>query len=253
MKNQATIHRKQTVNSAKQTLELIGFLAYEFKSQLTSINKSASLLAENLANSNNYFATKLIGNIIASHHYLEARTSELLALVKLQLLALVKLQVDGFQLEPELTDIDTIVHRVVDQLSPIISNREQSLTLNTTPNTKKVMADSLRIEQVLHNLLSNASKSTPIGGSISISTDKQAGYIFIKIQDSGPRMLRLEQRELFQPYCRLTGDKDTQIPGIGLGMALCKHLVELHGGRIWVENKEKKGNTFALTLPLNNN
>jgi len=245
MKNQATIQRKQTVNSAKQTLELIGFLAYEFKSQLTSINKSASLLAENLANSNNDFATKLIGNIIASHRYLEARTSELLALVKLQ--------VDGFQLELELTDIDTIVHRVVDQLSPIISNREQSLTLNTTPNTKKVMADSLRIEQVLHNLLSNASKSTPIGGSISISTDKQAGYIFIKIQDVSPCIPCLEQRELFQPYCHLTGDKDTQIPGIGLGMALCKHLVELHGGRIWVENEEKNGNTFALTLPLNNN
>ena len=182
---------------------------------------------------------------MSSHHYLEARTSELLALVKLQ--------VDGFHLELELTDIDAIVHRVVDQLSPIISNREQLLTLNLTPNTKKIMADSMRIEQVLHNLLSNASKSTPTGGNISISTDKQAGYIFIKIQDGSPCISRLEQRELFQPYCRLTGDKDTQIPGIGLGLALCKHLVELHGGRIWVENEEKNGNTFAFTLPLNNN
>ncbi len=245
MKNQATIQREQLPSSAKQTLELIAFLTYDFKSQLTSINSSVSLLAERLANSHNDFETKLIGNILASHHYLEARTSELLALVKLQ--------VDGCHLEFELTDIDAIVHRVIEQLSPIISNREQSLTLNLTPNTRKIIADSLRIEQVLHNLLSNASKSTPTGGSISLSTAKQDGYMVIKIQDSSPCIPRIAQRELFQPYCRLTGDKDTQIPGTGFGLALCKHLVELHGGRIWVENEENNGNTFAFTLPLNHN
>jgi two-component system sensor histidine kinase KdpD len=75
----------------------------------------------------------------------------------------------------------------------------------------------------------------------------------IKIKDSSPGITRIAQRELFQPYCRLTGDKDTQIPGTGLGLALCKHLVELHGGRIWVENEENNGNTFAFTLPLNHN
>ncbi|MBN2462582.1 MAG: HAMP domain-containing histidine kinase [Dehalococcoidia bacterium] len=245
MKNQTTIQREQLPNSAKQTLELIAFLTYEFKSQLNSINTSVSLLAEKLANSHNDFETKLIGNIMASHHYLEARTSELLALVKLQ--------VDGFHLELELTDIDDIVHRVIDQLSSTISNREQSLTLSLAPNTKKIIADSLRIEQVLHNLLSNASKSTPAGGNISISTDKQAGYIVIKVRDSGRCIPSLDQREIFQPYCCLTGDKDTQIHGIRLGPALCKYLVELHGGRIWVENEENNGNTFALTLPLNNN
>lgn len=245
MKNQATIQREQLANSAKQTLELIAFLAYEFKSQLTSINTSVSLLAEKLATSHNDFETKLIGNILASHHYLETRTSELLALIKLQ--------VDGFQLELELTDIDAIIHKVIDQLSPIISNREQSLTLNLTPNTKKVIADALRIEQVLHNLLSNAIKSTPTGGNILVSTDKQDGYMVIKIQDSSPYIPRIEQRELFQPYCRLIGDKDTQISGTGFGLALCKHLVELHGGRIWLENEENKGNTFTFTLPLNNN
>jgi K+-sensing histidine kinase KdpD len=129
IKNQATIQREQLPNSAKQTLEFIAFLTYDFKSQLTSINSSVSLLAERLANYHNDFETKLIGNIMASHHYLEARTSELLALVKLQ--------VDGCHLEFELTDIDAIVHRVIEQLSPIISNREQSLTVNMIPNTKK--------------------------------------------------------------------------------------------------------------------
>lgn len=239
-KNQATI---QLPNSAKQTLELIAFLTYDFKSQLTSINSSVSLLAKKLATSHNDLETKLIGDIMASHHYLEARTSELLELVKLQ--------VDGFHLELELTDIDIIIHRAVDRLSPIIVSREQSLTLNLAPNTKKIIADSLRIEQVLHNLLSNASKSTPTGGNISVSTNKQAGYMVIKIHYSSICITHLEQHEVFQPYCRLTGDKDTQIPETGFGLALCKHLVELHGGRIWIENEDNNSNTFAFTLPSN--
>lgn len=246
MKNQVNTHRKNLVNGAKQTLELIAFLAYEFRSQLTLINTSASLLAEKLTASQNDddSEAKLIGKILDSNHYLEARISELLSLVKLQ--------VDGFTLEPEPTDIDALVNRVVNRLSPIISNREQSLTLNVTPNTKKIIADSLRIEQVLHNLLSNASKSTPTGGKISLSVAKQDGYIVIKIQDSSQCIPSAEQWKLFQPHCRLTGDKDTQIPGISLGLAICKHLVELHGGTMWIESEKSNGRIFAFTLPVKN-
>lgn len=208
------------------------------------INTSANLLAEKLATSQNETETKLIDKILDSNHYLEARISELLSLVKLQ--------VDGFTLELELTDIDAIIHRVVNRLSPIISNREQSLTLNMTPNTKKIIADSLRIEQVLHNLLSNASKSTPTGGKISLNAAKQDGYVVIKIQDSSQCIPSAEQWKLFQPHYRLTGDKNTQLPEISLGLAICKHLVELHGGTMWIENEKSNGRIFAFTLPIRN-
>ena len=245
MENQASLQRNQLPNDAKQTLELVAFLAHEFKSRLTSITTSASLLAEELALQHDDPKTKLISNILASSHYLEART--------LELLGLVKLQVEGFHLELEPTDINTIVYRVVDQLLPTVRSRNQSLALNLVPHPSKIIADPLRVEQVLHNLLSNATKLTPNGGNISISSDKQAGYMVIKIQDSSPCIPPEEQRELFQPYYRLKEVKDKQISGIGLGLALCRHLVELHDGRIWVESKENNGNTFAFTLPLDNN
>ncbi|UCH50394.1 MAG: HAMP domain-containing histidine kinase [Chloroflexota bacterium] len=238
------MQRQKLPNSAKQTLELIAFLTYNFKSQLTSLNTSASLLAEKLASSHNDSETKLIGNIMASHHYLETIISELLALIKLQ--------VDGLHLELEPTNIDALVHSVVDKLSPVFSSREQSLALNLAPANRKITIDSLRVEQILHNLLSNASKSTPTGGNICVSTDSQAGYVVIKIRDGSSSISNVKQNELFQPYCRLTGDKDTKVPGPDLGLALCKHLVELHGGRMWVENEEDNGNIFAFTLPLNN-
>jgi len=245
MENQPSLQRNQLPNDAKQTLELVAFLAHEFKSRLTSITTSASLLAEELALQQDDPKTKLISNILASSHHFEART--------LELLGLVKLQVEGFHLELEPTDIDTIVYRVVEQLLPAVHSRNQSLTLNLIPHSSKIIADPLRVEQVLHNLLSNATKLTPNGGNISVSSDKQAEYIVIKIQDSIPCMPPKEQHELFQPYYRLKGDKDKQISRIDLGLALCRHLVELHDGRTWVESKENNGNTFAFTLPLNNN
>ena len=244
MKNQASPQRDQSPDSARQTLELVAFLVHEFKNSTASITTSASLLAEELDLPHNETRSKLISNILTSSRYLETRTSELLNLVKLE--------AEGFHLELEPTAIDTIVYRVVDQLLPIARSRNQSLTLNLIPNPPKIIADSLRVEQILHNLLFNATKLTPQGGNISVSTDKQRDYIVIKIQDSSPGIPPEEHHAIFQPYYRLKGDKEKHIPGIGLGLALCKRLVGLHGGRIWVESKENNGNTFAFTLPLDN-
>ena len=242
MNNITNLQREQSPVRAKQTLELISFLTHELKSPLTSIISSAGLLAEELALSPDDPKTKLISNILASAHNLEARASELLDLAKLE--------AEGFRLELEPTEINAIVYDVVDQLSPIVRSRGQSLTLNLPPGLPNIIADSLRIEQVLVNLLSNAAKFTPQGGSISLSADEQNGYIVIEVQDSGPSIPLEEQHKVFQPYYRLKAANREHIPGVGLGLALCKHLVELHGGRIWMESEQGKGNTFAFSLPV---
>ena len=242
MQNVDNLQKEQPPARAKQTLELVSFLTHELKTPLTSIITSAGLLAEELALSPEDPKTKLISNILASAHNLEARASELLDLAKLE--------AEGFHLELEPTEINTIVYNVVDQLSPIVRSRRQSLALNLAPNLPKVMADSLRIEQILTNILSNATKFTPQGGSISISVNQHNGYIVIEVQDSGPSIPVEEQYKVFQPYYRLKGEEKEYIPGAGLGLALCKHLVELHGGRIWVESEQGKRNTFAFTLPV---
>jgi len=242
MKDQSVLQIEP--NDTKQTLELISFLTYEFKTQLNTIINSASLLGEELALFYNDTKTKLIGKILTSSHYLDAQSSEILDLVKLH--------VEGFDLELKKTDINNIIYRVADQLSPRTQGRQQSLKMNLIPRPPKIIADRLRIEQILHNLLFNASKSTPAGSNLFISTDKQDGYMVIKIQDSGPCITQEEQRELFQPYYRLRYDNDSQATRTGLGLTLCKRLVELHGGRIWLESKENHGNSFVFTLPLNN-
>lgn len=241
MKNVTNSEREQPAARAKQTLELISFLTHELKTPLTSIITSAGLLAEELALSPDDPKTKLISNILTSAYNLKARASELLDLAKLE--------AEGFQLALESTDISTLVYNVVDQLSPIIHSRDQSLTLNLVSYLPKITADSLRIEQILLNLLSNATKFTPQGGSISLKANRQSSYIVIEVQDSGPSIPLEEKHKVFQPYYRLKSASKEHIPEVGLGLALCKHLVELHGGRIWVESEQGKGNTFAFSLP----
>lgn len=239
---QNKLQEEQAPARSKQTLELVSFLTHELKTPLTAIITSAGLLAEELDLSPDDPKTKLLSNILASVHNLEARTSELLELAKLE--------AEGFRLELELTDISTVVYDVVEQLSSIVRSRKQSLALALAPNLPKIMGDALRIEQVLANLLSNATKFTPQGGSISLSVNQHNGYIVVEVQDGGPSIPVEEQYRVFQPYYRLKGEEKEYIPGAGLGLALCKHLVELHGGRIWVESEQGKRNTFVFTLPV---
>ena len=243
MKNLDYLERDTFPTRSKQPLELVSFLTHEFKTPLTSLIASAGLLAEELAVSPDDPKAKLLSNILASAHNLEAKASELLDLAKLEAV--------GFHLELEPTDMNNIIRSAVDQLSPLIRSRNQSLALNVEPNLPKIMADSLRVEQILLNLLSNASKFTPQDGNISLTAHKLGDYIVIEVQDSGPGIPIKEQDKLFQPYYRLNRNKE-HIPGVGLGLALCKHLIELHNGKIFVESEPGKGSTFAFSLPLKN-
>ncbi len=161
-----------------------------------------------------------------------------------------KQTVERFYLAPEPTNISDIVYKVAACIQPMVNSRKQSLNLDVTPYLPEVIADSLRIEQVLLHLLSNAIKLTPDGGCISLSASTKGSVIVIEVKDSGPNILPKEPQEIFQPHYRLESDDAADSPGIGLGLALCKFLVELHGGAIWVEGEEGKANTFAFSLPF---
>ena len=99
------------------------------------------------------------------------------------------------------------------------------------------------------NLLSNAIKFTPQGGEITIRARKEKTNLVVEVQDTGPGIPKEEQMKLFQPYSRISADRH-RLPGLGLGLAITKQLVELQGGTIWLDSKQEKGSTFAFCLPL---
>jgi signal transduction histidine kinase len=101
------------------------------------------------------------------------------------------------------------------------------------------------------NLLSNATKFTPKGGDIVLKARKKGNDLVIQVQDDGIGIPKEEQKRLFEPYYRAKLGQDEH-RGLGLGLTLCKQLVELHKGKIWVESEGGKGNTFSFSLPLAN-
>ena len=113
-----------------------------------------------------------------------------------------------------------------------------------------VYADPLRLERILYNLLENAVKYSPQGEEIRVSVKPEKEHLIISVSDRGIGMSSADQAKLFGPFQRLEESRLEGVKGLGLGLLVCRRLVEAHGGRIWVESELGRGSTFFFTLPL---
>ena len=111
------------------------------------------------------------------------------------------------------------------------------------------VGEERKIKQILLNLLSNAVKLTPEGGRIGINARQADGSVEISVSGTGIGISPEDQAKIFEEF-RQVGTADKKVEGTGLGLALCRRLVELHGGRIWVESQPGQGATFMVHLPL---
>jgi signal transduction histidine kinase len=116
------------------------------------------------------------------------------------------------------------------------------------PGIDTVSGDERRIRQVVLNLLWNAVKFTPPGGSVDVGAARVNGEVRVSVADTGPGIAPDDQARIFEEFQQAAAGRE-QREGTGLGLALSKRLVELHGGRIWVESEPGKGSTFLFTLP----
>ena len=114
-----------------------------------------------------------------------------------------------------------------------------------------VAVDPIRIERVIYNLVENAAKYSPEGSEITVSLACRDSEIVLSVADHGIGFPRERQSELFEPFRRLVSQSE-YAKGLGLGLVVCKRLVEAHGGRIWVESKLGQGSTFFFSISLDN-
>jgi len=112
-----------------------------------------------------------------------------------------------------------------------------------------VSADEIRVGRILYNLLENAVKYSPDGGDIRVTARPEDGGVVIAVADRGIGMSAVDQEKLFGPFVRLDDAREKGIGGIGLGLVVCQRLIEVQGGRIWVESEPGRGSTFFFTLP----
>ena len=166
-----------------------------------------------------------------------------------ELLDLAKGEIGILKLKREYIDVLKLLQEVVEEVSPVSRSRGQKLIWEPPAVLPVVWADKVRVLQIVLNLLNNAFKFTPRQGQITIRAKGEEGNLVIEVSDNGPGIKEEDQKRLFNPYHRLEGDRE-RLSGLGLGLALCKTLVELHGGQIWLKSSPGKGSTFGFSLPL---
>jgi signal transduction histidine kinase len=224
----------------EEWLRFIDTLSHELKTPLTSIIAAAGLLGEELENVADKSSQKLIQTIIQNSNTLEKRLVELLDTVKT---GSGKIQM---QFEP--VDMKSIVLGACVQITPLLQGKEQTLATDLPASLPLIHGDGPRLEQVIMNLLTNAVKFTPLGGIISVKVREQESGLMVAVKDTGIGIAKEDQARLFKPYSRISADRQRQ-PGLGLGLALSKQVVELHGGRIWVDSDSGSGSTFSFFVP----
>jgi len=177
----------------------------------------------------------------------------LLSLIN-DLLDLSKIEAGKIEIRPESFNLPEAVQAAVTEIQPQADQKRLSLEMGLDGAPPALIADPVRFKQILLNLLSNAVKFTPDGGRITVTVRRDPhldGFVTLAVVDTGIGMKTEEQPRLFQEFARLDMATTRRIQGSGLGLAVTKRLVELHGGQISAHSEgEGRGSTFTVRLPL---
>ena len=198
---------------------------------------------------------------------------DLLALIN-DVLDLSKIEAGRMKLHPQAVPLGETLKAHIDMVRPLALKKDLAITLRVQPEDVHVWGDHMHLRRIVYNLLSNAIKFTPAGGRITVvgrvvqgsafriqgpeGTDHELSTmnyeprgdsIEIAVQDTGIGIRPEDQERIFLEFEQVEGAHQRQLQGTGLGLALTKKLVELHGGKIWVESEVGKGSTFTFTLP----
>jgi signal transduction histidine kinase len=185
------------------------------------------------------------------HLYLGVLNEETDRLTRLitELLDISRIESGHMDMQWSTISIPTLVQRVFDTFA--IKAESVSLIKDFPADFPTIRADSDKIEQILVNLIGNALKYSPIGGRVLVHGRKQGHEIEVSVDDEGPGIPASEQEKIFDKFYRQDNETNRKNPGTGLGLPICRTLINLHGGKIWVESEAGKGCHLVIRLPLN--
>lgn len=165
-----------------------------------------------------------------------------------------KLQAGKLAVHPEPADLGPILDEAGEGLLPWARTKGLRLLVRKPPREIRVLADSQRVVQIITNLVSNAIKSTPAGGTVLVAASIAANpepCAIIGVKDTGPGISKEDMNRIFEKFVQLESAEPRE--GVGLGLSIVKELVDQHRGRLWAESEPGKGATFYFTLPLADN
>jgi two-component system phosphate regulon sensor histidine kinase PhoR len=219
--------------------ELVGNISHEFRTPLAGIKAMVETLQDGA------IGDRVIANDFLSR--IEVEVDRLTQLVA-ELTELSRIETGYAELNMEPADLNDLVETVITQIEPQAKRQGLTIEKELSTDLPVVPADSERIRQVIVNLVHNAIKFTDTGGRITVKTVVDGESVSVTISDTGIGIAAEHLPHIFERFYKV--DKARTGQGTGMGLAIAKHIVEAHGGRIWVQSKTGKGSAFTFSLPV---
>ena len=232
---------RQLEAASRHKSEFLANMSHELRTPLNAIIGFSQVLRDGMFGEVNEKQEEYLDDILTSANHLLALINDVLDLSKVEA-GQVELQVTPFSLMEAL-------ERGVSMVRERAMQEGIDVGLDANGGVDVIDGDERRIRQVIFNLLSNAVKFTPAGGTVDVRATQVDGEVRISVADTGPGIAPEDVERIFEEFQQTDAGADQQ-EGTGLGLALSKRFVELHGGRIWVDSEPGKGSTFVFTLPV---
>jgi signal transduction histidine kinase len=227
--------------ASRHKSEFLASMSHELRTPLNAILGFSQVLRDEMFGPVNEKQAEYLDDIVSSGNYLLALINDVLDLSKIEA-GQVELDVQPFSVREAL-------ERGVVMVRERATEDGVDVALAADPDVDVVEGDERRIKQVIFNLLSNAVKFTPPGGEVDVSAARVNGEVRISVADTGPGIAVEDQERIFEEFQQTEAGIEHR-EGTGLGLALSKRFVELHGGRIWLESEPGRGSRFVFTLPV---
>ena len=220
----------------------LAHMSHELRTPLNAVIGFSDLLLGGVAGKINNKQRQCLEDILSSGKHLLSLINDILDLSKVE--------AGKIDIRPESLRLADVVDDAVTTVKPMINESKHELAISIAEDLPPVYGDRNRLKQILLNLLSNAIKFTPDGGKISLETSREDDFCKVSMVDNGIGIRKEDQTCIFEPFTQLDTQPGERKQGTGLGLALTKQLVELLGGKIWVESEYGKGSQFSFTIPL---
>ena len=217
--------------------DFVANVSHEFRTPLTAIQGfSETLLGGAMNDPQN--RDRFLGIILEHARRLARLTDDLLMLSKM----------DELELRP--LPVEQLVASCVETAQPRAVEKDLRLSVNLGKKLPDISGDRRRLTEVLQNLLDNAIQYTPAGGQIMVSAERHDGEVVFTVSDTGIGIPQADQPRIFERFYRVDVARSREVGGTGLGLSIAKHLMEAHGGRLWVESEVGQGSQFHFSVPI---
>ncbi len=222
--------------------EFIANMSHELRTPLNAIIGFSDIMAR--------MDQPRLGDVHKYSNYIQEAADHLLSLIN-QILELSKIQAGKLAMNYEVFDFDALVNATVNIVAQRAKEGEIALAYNGPGEISQFYGDPLRIKQVLINLLTNAIKFTPPGGTVTLTAPALVqNYVEIMITDTGRGMTDEQLRTAMQPFGQVSGSDAAKAEGTGLGIPISKSIIELHGGVFDIVSAPQRGTTVIFHLPV---